>query len=632
MNNYRNLSLNVFLVFLFYNFSFASNDQNPKVYVPKQAEQSLDALSNHLTKGVSSDLEKANRIYSWITQNFIFEEKYKQRSKDLTLQQVLRRKRGNAEDFSTIFDSLCYRSGVTSKQIIGYTFTENKPIIKVLYQPNHYWNAIYIDSTWYHVDCLWGSSFGKIKRLTFDIEGNTVNYETAGNDEKTKYFCPSPVNFIKSHLPSDPSWQLLKNHVTSKEFIHNDFSKADTLELNSEKLAKYLSLDNSEYLYASSKNAFEFNSKNHKQLAISSLKKGQNLLYDEEFTRGEKDLFFQKKQIYYHQAASSAMSYSSNVSLYSKIEKEALSLWVRHNIDVPCAKRTKYINRFSLSKQDIGKKETQLNNNGQNIKHFEEKVSKKNYIVLRKPRRKVENDPIYFKVSVKQVTEMDSIIDELQFQVAKLRSINNGLKEKRKENILVKKSLNYSQTSYLQQYRLLLAGDVTLQVLGHQSSQLTKIDNSIDVLIKSIKAVEMEIQINEITISEYTSLLKRNLSSKQNLLRSMFIMSNGKEEYKLAYEESVEVLKGIFYNQIEEKNAIQKAKEWEFQAMQDENEELIRQKKIIKDISKIKIGFRKDKIGAISKREESEKKFCEEIIDASYKHMDELKDYRTQNL
>lgn len=595
------------------------------IYVPRNVEQSISGLSTYLTKNERRDFDKAKNIYKWITQNFIFEEKYKSRSKPLTIHQVLKRKRGSAEDFSTLFDTLCHHAGVTSKQIVGYTFTENKPIIKVLYQPNHYWNAIMIDSNWYQVDCLWGSDFGNVKKLTFDISHNAINYEMNQQENQDDYFCPLPQDFIKTHLPSDPNWQLLSESITSKEFIQNDFSRVGKSELKNIMLDKYSSLEKSDYLYESSKESFEFNSKNHKQLAISSLKKGQMLTMGKDFTQREKTLYYQQKQIYYHQAASSALSYSSNVSLYSKIEKEALNLWIRHNIEVPSSKRLKYIGRYYLNKDEMQKKENNIRKMYHGVKIFEEKISKKHYTTLRKPRRKVERDALYFKVTNRQVGESDSIILSLQIEIAKIKSLNAVLKEKRKEQYLVKKSLNYSQTSYLQQLKLLLDVQVTLQVLGHQSSQISKVDNNIDVLVKSIRSIEKEIYNNNLVLNKNISNLKKEIVAKQNLLRGMYIMSNGEETYKNHYDEVAEELKELFYYQTIVRRENYKGLLWEFEAMKDENEELARQKKIVKEINKIKSTFKKEKISAIVKRELKEKKFCNDINKAVYNNLNEFK-------
>ncbi|NME67800.1 transglutaminase domain-containing protein [Flammeovirga aprica] len=609
---------------------FSQNNASSTVFVPRYAEQSLNELSKYLTSNENSDYQKAKNIYDWITNNFLLEERYK--IKRYSIQQILKRRRGTAEEFSNLFDSLCHRSGLVSKQIVGYTFTENKPIIKVLYQPNHYWNAILIDKKWYQVDCLWGSNYGRLKKLTFDINGNSVNYELKKGKEAETYFCPAPQDLIKTHFPADPNWQLLENSITSKEFIQNDFSGVTNSKLRNEILDEYATLECSDYLYLSSKNAFVHNSKNHRQLAVSSLEKGKNLVFDVKATQKEKDLFFQKKQIYYHEASSSASSYSSNVSLYSKVEKEALVLWIRHNISGPIAKRTKYIDRFSFDKHNIVKKELQEKNLENNLKHFKDKVSKKNYASLKKPRRKSEQDPLYFKVNLQQIEEADSIIQELELKIANLKSINKILIDKKREQILVKKSLNYSQTSYLQQFKLLLQVDVTLQVLGHQSSQITRVDNSIDVLVKSIKSIDKDLVSNKLELSKNISELKKQMNTKLSLYRGLYIVSNAETAYKKEYDKVNESLKEVFENQIKAREEEYEALVWSNDAIIDENEELMRQKKIIRDIIKIKSDFRKKKIASIAKREIREKKFCEEITQTVYDDLNQIKIHKKEGV
>lgn len=85
------------------------------------------------------------------------------------------------------------------------------------FKPNHRWNAVLVDSTWYLLDVTWASGF-----ISYSDQ-----FVKAYDDY---YFLTPPLDFIRDHYPEDNRWTLLVDPPTLKEFYrtpfrHSAFSK-----------------------------------------------------------------------------------------------------------------------------------------------------------------------------------------------------------------------------------------------------------------------------------------------------------------------------------------------------------------------------------------------------------------------
>ena len=221
---------------------------------PKEIEQDIKLLADYLAEKSSNELEKVRSIYVWVTNKLTYDyQAYKNGNKRINRnnQDILERKKAVCFGYSTLFKALCEEMGIKAELISGYswdtlTSTENPD------EPDHAWNAVRIDSTWYLLDATWGSS-------TIDKKST---YLKSDNQD---YFLVDPKLFISSHLPQDPMWQLLDCPIDLTTF----FSKRGGIAalLNSEdacfnyidSISAFTALSPSDQKIKTAENAMQFN-------------------------------------------------------------------------------------------------------------------------------------------------------------------------------------------------------------------------------------------------------------------------------------------------------------------------------------------------------------------------------------
>jgi len=177
--------------------------------VPGWAEESVKSLAAYLMIPARNDEEKARAIYRWITANIdydaesYFSGSYKTRS---GFKDVLNDKKAVCAGYSQLFESLCDAAGLESVRIDGhgkgYGYT---PFSDIGRTSDHAWNAVKIGGRWRLVDPTWGA--GHID----EVEGFVRQFDDY-------YFLTPPEEFIYTHLPDDPRWQLLERPLSEEEY------------------------------------------------------------------------------------------------------------------------------------------------------------------------------------------------------------------------------------------------------------------------------------------------------------------------------------------------------------------------------------------------------------------------------
>ena len=163
--------------------------------------QTVDELTELLTKGIENDSLKVVRIYDWVTKNIVYDNRFiKNRIEgDTTLLQepynVVARKKAVCSGYSKLIKTMCRQVGIESEIVYGWT----KDFRGAFDQQEHAWNVVKINNQWYVLDATWGAS---------------------GSDVVKKYFLTDPSVFLENHYPHDPMWQL-----TDKPIGFDCFSK-----------------------------------------------------------------------------------------------------------------------------------------------------------------------------------------------------------------------------------------------------------------------------------------------------------------------------------------------------------------------------------------------------------------------
>lgn len=205
--------------------------------IPVKETNTTTDIAAYIKANFDSDSKKVRAIYTWVAANIryntdsihpvIFEEDREQR-----VASTLRRRKGVCENYASIFNEICLKSGLRSLIVEGYT-RQNGSMDKT----PHAWCTVFTDNNWQLYDPTWDEDIAH--RGLFS--GN-INYD---------YFQASPEVFVQSHMPFDPMFQLLNYPITYNEFYNGNtrisnkpfFNYIDSISAfeKSNSLDKYLS-------------------------------------------------------------------------------------------------------------------------------------------------------------------------------------------------------------------------------------------------------------------------------------------------------------------------------------------------------------------------------------------------------
>lgn len=229
-----------------------------------------EALADALTSRFGDDRQKARAIYTWIATNIEYNlVGYKNGLKDnQNINDVLRSGKALCNGFSMLFTHLCDLAGVKAEIIAGYAKGYGYEEGQKFKEPNHAWNAINLEGSWYLCDVTWASG------ISDDFVRSTRYIDL------DSYFMVEPERFILTHLPEDPSWQLLGKKKTLEEFEKGMGTEGNNTQINAYTPDDYLGMDayNKEVLQF--KRSLQFNPDNiqfTERLSFAYIYKGMSL-------------------------------------------------------------------------------------------------------------------------------------------------------------------------------------------------------------------------------------------------------------------------------------------------------------------------------------------------------------------
>jgi len=167
-----------------------------------------DLLVSELTVPFQTDREKVRAIFVWIATNIEYNYTAYKNNIELyqNINEVMSTGKAMCFGFSLLFEEFCDRADLDCLIIEGYAKGLGYEEGQKLDKPNHAWNAVRIGNSWYLMDVTWAS--GTPRELA--ANQRVIDLES--------YFMTPPEDFIKTHLPQDPTWQLLKSKMTLEEF------------------------------------------------------------------------------------------------------------------------------------------------------------------------------------------------------------------------------------------------------------------------------------------------------------------------------------------------------------------------------------------------------------------------------
>lgn len=170
---------------------------------------SVKELANILSPYATTEEEKARIIYTWITHNISYDVEAlsdlfeKNIYPDISVETVLNNRSTICSGYANLYQQLAQYMGLKSVIVVGYAKGFNY-IVGQDNQVNHAWNAVKINEDWYLIDTTWGA--GTVNNNVFSPEFNPY------------YFATKPEEFIYSHFPENPQWQLLNIPISRSQF------------------------------------------------------------------------------------------------------------------------------------------------------------------------------------------------------------------------------------------------------------------------------------------------------------------------------------------------------------------------------------------------------------------------------
>lgn len=238
--------------------------------VSKQMIFHPELLTNLLTENLDNDFEKTRAIYVWIARNIEYDLNayLNGRIDHQEVFDVLGKGKAICSGFSNLFNYLCQQANIKTEIVEGNAKVLGYQNNKIFTNLNHAWNAVNIYGYWYLLDVTWATGdpflFNKLDK----------------NIDLNEHFLVPPETFIKTHLPADPGWQLLKDKVSITEF-KSGMIKPSSYENKPNYLPNnYLSMSEFDKSIFKIKRKIEFNPENigfKKELSFAYIFKGISL-------------------------------------------------------------------------------------------------------------------------------------------------------------------------------------------------------------------------------------------------------------------------------------------------------------------------------------------------------------------
>ena len=195
-----------------------------------QSPTSTQSIANTICSNYKTEDQRASAIYTWVTSNIKYcTDSANQINLGLNpeakITEALRRGKGVCENYAAIFTDICSKSGLAAYVVDGYT-KQSGYVVKV----GHSWCAVRIHDSWGLCDPTWDE----------------------GSGDNPLYYLMESSDFIQTHMPYDPLWQLLKHPLSYQEFkggLSNSTTKKDWNYVDS--IKAFLELDSLERLKAS---------------------------------------------------------------------------------------------------------------------------------------------------------------------------------------------------------------------------------------------------------------------------------------------------------------------------------------------------------------------------------------------
>ena len=183
----------IFIVIFYPRISFSQSNKIDSIIKEISFEKdTIQAVFEWVANNIDYDVERVQFMSRSRTLSFLHQ------SDEEKMNTALLTKKGVCEDYALIFNSLCQKLGYESYLVDGYS----KDFTTIEANLGHVWNAIKINGRWYCFDPTWAAG---------GISQNVFHKKYDDN-----WFKVPPDEFIFTHVPYDPIWQLTEHPVIAK--------------------------------------------------------------------------------------------------------------------------------------------------------------------------------------------------------------------------------------------------------------------------------------------------------------------------------------------------------------------------------------------------------------------------------
>lgn len=175
------------------------------------------SFADYAFKKFDNDLDRFSFVYDWICRNVNYDTDSAlyfnwSATHDNKIEATLRRKKGVCENYASLLADISGRMFIPAYVVHGFPARRTGSV-----DDSHAWVAVNMNNDWLLCDPTW---------------------DATGND-KRKYFLSSPQQFIDTHIPFDPMWQLLErplylNYNGKEKYNYRDsiaaFLRQDSLQ------------------------------------------------------------------------------------------------------------------------------------------------------------------------------------------------------------------------------------------------------------------------------------------------------------------------------------------------------------------------------------------------------------------
>ncbi|KAH9504187.1 hypothetical protein Btru_065262 [Bulinus truncatus] len=200
--------------------------------MPQDINQSTfrELITYITTEFDGSELKRVRAIFRWVTSVDVFSVKMDTPPPRNSPLEYFLKIQNNHGNHAHLFSGLCQMANIHCTVINGmnksavYEIGKKADRGKMAAQ----WNALYVDGNWRLVDAFWACACVVGKKsgewTLVDADGDIQENEESATEGETLhrinefFFLTDPDQFILTHFPDDPKWQLLERPLSVGDF------------------------------------------------------------------------------------------------------------------------------------------------------------------------------------------------------------------------------------------------------------------------------------------------------------------------------------------------------------------------------------------------------------------------------